>query len=183
MDRQIDKAFANIEKQIAFATSVALNKTAVQVEKSLVVQLKRDIDRPTPFTQKAFKVNRSNKRNLQASVQIKPIQASYLAKQITGGTRTNETIIIPRKKQRNKYGNLPRNKLKRLRDQGKTFKEGNVIKQRLKRSVKPLAYVPEGRKATYKKRFDFFGRAEKTARSRWQANMKSAMRKALATAR
>lgn len=182
-NRQVDKSFASIDKQIQFATSMALNKTATQIKTSLDIQLKRDIDRPTKFTQNAFKIKWSSKRNLESSVEIKPIQAKYLKYAIRGGTRKDETVVIPRKSQQNKFGNLARNKLKRLKAQDKSFIQDNIIFQKLKKSVRPVAYLPQGQTATYKKRFDFYGRAKSTAKGRLNKNMSRAMKNAIATAK
>lgn len=170
-----------IKKQMAYATSLAINETAKDIKKGVERQLNRDIDRPTPFTQKAFYISYSNKRKLKATIGIKPIQAKYLGKQIEGGKGDKPFSLIPKQKVRNKYGNLPRNKLSKLNAQGKTFKANGVIKQRLKKSVKDLAFV--GKQATYKKRFKFFERGKKTFDSTYQLNMQSAIRKAIATAR
>lgn len=172
---------SGIEKQMAYATSVALNETAKDVKKGVERQLNKDIDRPTPFTQKAFFISYAKKTKLKAIVGIRPIQAKYLGKQIEGGTGDQSFSIIPKLKARNKYGNLPRNKLSKLKAQGKTFKSDGVIKQRLKKSVKDLAFV--GKRATYKKRFKFFERAETTFKKTYARNMQQAVRKALATAR
>lgn len=180
-DKFVDKAFKNIEKQITFAATIAANNIAKDVKVGVERQLKSDIDKPTPFTQKAFKVNRANKKTLTSSVEIKPIQAKYLKYQIEGGTRRNQTVVIPRKKARNKYGNLPRGKLGKLAAQGKTYIANGLVVQQLKTKTKPLAFLTD--KADYKKRFKFFERARSTAKQVAGRHIKSAIRYALATAR
>jgi len=183
--KRLIKNIKNVErKQVPFAASVALNKTAEQVKTGIERQLKKDIDRPTPFTQKAFKVNRSTKTRLISSVEIKPIQAKYLRYQIEGGSRRgtkDSPVIIPRKGQQNKYGNLPRGKLSKLKSQGKSYISNNVAYQRLKKSSKPLAYFAS--KASYTKRFKFYERGHSTAKKVIVKNFKEALKNAIRTSR
>lgn len=174
-----------IRKQMPFAISVALNDTANDVKKGVERQLERDIDRPTPFTRKAFAVQRSNKRNLTSAVFIKNIQAGYLKPQILGGKRVarkGKPILIPAyAAKKNKYGNLPRNKLKGLNAKGKLFKADRLIVQKMARKNKGVAY--SAKDATYKPRFKFYERAKTTAVKSFPNRMQKALTKALLTAR
>lgn len=182
LDKFFDKAFTKIEKQIEFAAVLAANAIAKDVEIGVGRQLKSDIDRPTPFTSKAFKINRANKKTLSSSVEIKPIQAKYLKYQIEGGTRSGETVLIPRKSVANKYGNMPRNKLSKLKQQGKTYVANGVVIQKMARKVKPLAFFAP-KKAQYKKIFKFFERSHSTAKKVASRNFMQSLRKTLATAK
>lgn len=177
-----NKAFKKIEKQVAYASVLAANSIAADVKTGVERQLKTDIDRPTPFTQKAFKVTRANKTTLAATVSIKPLQANYLKYQIEGGTRRAKSLVIPRKKAKNKYGNLPKGKLSKLSSQGKTYVADGLVIQQMKTKTKPLAYLTK-KSATYKQRFKFFERGHSTAKKVAKLHVKSAIRKALATAR
>jgi len=177
-----DKAFTKIGKQVEFAAVLAANEIAKDVQIGVERQLNADIDRPTPFTSKAFKINRANKKTLSSSVEIKPIQAKYLKYQIEGGTRSGETVLIPRKSAQNKYGNMPRNKLSKLKQQGKTYVANGVVIQKMARKVKPLAFFAP-KKAQYKKIFKFFERAHSTAKKVSSRHFVASLRKALATAR
>lgn len=183
--KKLEKKLTQIErKQLPYAASVALNETIKDVEKGLKRQLKKDIDRPTPFTLKAFRIKRSTKRNLVAEISIKPIQAKYLGYQIDGGTRRAKRaapVIIPREKQRNKYGNLPRGKLRRLAGRGSLVVKNGFVGQKMARKIKPIAYLAD--KATYKKRFKFYERAKKTTRATLPRRLGASIRRALSTAK
>ena len=177
------KSMDGLFKQSIYATSQALNETAKDVKKGVERQLNKDIDRPTKFTQSAFKINHSNKKTLKASVEIKPIQAKYLKYQIEGGTRRAKTIIIPRKKAQNKYGNLPRGKLNRLSQAGKSYKAGGLVVQVLKTKEKPLAYMSSKGTAKYKKLFKFYERGRKVAQKVFGKHFSEQLVKAISTAR
>jgi len=103
-------------QQIPFATSVALNNTAEFTATNLNNDTRRYLESPTPFTQKAFTLKRSNKRNLKALVFAKQIQAQYLSTQIKGGTRRpkNRAFALPTNVKRNRYGNIGRKEVRTL---------------------------------------------------------------------
>lgn len=183
--KKLTKKLTALEKkQIPFALAKAVTDTAKSVQVAVTRQLKSDIDRPTPFTQKAVGMKRATKKNPEATIFIKPIQSKYLKYQIDGGTRkatADSPVLIAREKQRNKYGNLPRNKLSRLKAQSKLIVKDRLAMQRLKRSVKPLAYF--AKQAVYKPRFKFYERAKSTTQQTFKHKFKAALRQALATAR
>jgi hypothetical protein len=85
-------------KQIPFATSVALNKTAQDVQAGLVEGMSV-FDRPKPFTLRGVFVTRSTKANLTATIGLKtrdkggPV-SEYLAANITGGGRVDKRSEI-----------------------------------------------------------------------------------------
>jgi hypothetical protein len=85
-------------KQIPFATSVALNKTAQDVQTSLVSAM-GVFDRPKPFTLRGVYVSRSTKANLTATIGLKtrdkggPV-SEYLSANITGGGRVDKRSEI-----------------------------------------------------------------------------------------
>ncbi len=79
IEKFFNKAFKKIEKQVEFASVLAANAIAADVKTGVERQLKADIDRPTPFTQKAFKITRANKRTKTATVSIKPVQVKSIA--------------------------------------------------------------------------------------------------------
>jgi len=116
--KKLTKTLTAIQKkQIPFATSVALNKTAEFTATNLNNDTRKYFDRPTPFTQKSFIYKRSNKRRLTAVVLAKRIQDEYLEYQIFGGTATPQgrAFVLPTKDiKRNQYGNIPRGRVKRL---------------------------------------------------------------------
>jgi len=77
------------KEQIPYAISLAVNETAQDIATEVTEQMPRFIDRPTPFTLKAYlsasgkwKGKRANKRDLTAIIQAGEIQAEYLAFQV-----------------------------------------------------------------------------------------------------
>jgi hypothetical protein len=79
---------AQIQGQMPYAASRALNDAAKQVAEDLNKSTTQYFDRPTRFTQNAYRVSsRSSKTNLVAEVRPKSIQESYLLPSIRGGVR------------------------------------------------------------------------------------------------
>jgi len=87
------RKLANQQKQVAFATAVALTKTAKQIEAAEYKEMRDVFDRPTPYTMNSLYVRTATKSNLKATVMVKdntfknrnPEQ--YLSPQIKGGAR------------------------------------------------------------------------------------------------
>ena len=117
------------ETNYRFIVSKSLNALARQTIPTANAVLAQQIDKPTPFTQKSFRIIPSNKTKLVSTLTLKNVQADYLKLQFEGGTRRakNKYIAIggPGRKP-NKYGNYPakRNLDKLLRVPG-TF-IGNI---------------------------------------------------------
>ena len=79
---------AQIRGQMPYAASRALNDAAKRVAQDLNKSTNQYFDKPTRFTQNAYRVSmRSNKANLVAEVRPKPIQERYLLPSIRGGIR------------------------------------------------------------------------------------------------
>lgn len=79
---------AQIKGQMPFAASRALNDVAKGGVKDLNESTNKYFDRPTQFTQRAYRVSRfSNKRNLTAELAPQQIQRRYLLPSIQGGVR------------------------------------------------------------------------------------------------
>jgi hypothetical protein len=183
--KRLIKTVDNIHrKQLPFAVSLALNEAAKDVKKGVERQLRADIDRPTPFTQKAFLIVRATKTNPTASVVIKDIQAKYLRYQIEGGKRKAKSsgpILIPRKGNQNKYGNLARGKLAKLKGQGKLVISNGLAFQKFKNKVTPIAYFADS--AEYKKRFKFYERGIETANKVIVRHLRDSITKAIRTSK
>lgn len=183
--KDLERRFKSLGKQAPFAMALTLTKTAQQAQIDATKELDKDIDNPTPFTQKAVGIKKATKSTQVAHVFIKDKQAAYLKYQIKGGTRTagrGQQVVIPHHKQRNKYGNLPRNKLRRLRQQGSmvVFKDG-MIAQRTKRGLKPIAF--QSKQATYKPRYDFHQAVIRSAKKNGKYEAIKAIRQAIKTAK
>jgi hypothetical protein len=99
-DNQIDRVIRETINDVAFEGRV-----------SEVVQMHKDLDRPTPFTanKNAMLVQKARRGVPQARVVIKRIQAEYLRWQIFGGTKRGGRGGVPvgPSTQRNQYGNTP----------------------------------------------------------------------------
>lgn len=73
-------------------------------------QMKRDLDRPTPFTMRGVRVTMARKSiKGMASVYIEQTRLEYLRFQISGGVRRpRRKVLVIGTGRRNKHGNTPR---------------------------------------------------------------------------
>ena len=103
-------------EQVPFATALALTNTARDCSKALTEELPKYLDNPTPFTLKAFTIQRAEKATLRARVFAKDAQGRYLTWQIDGGDRAPSRKLqrLPAEITLNAYGNLPAGEIKRL---------------------------------------------------------------------
>ena len=74
------------KNQLPFAASVALNNTARQVQQAYKAETSRSFLKPVAFTRNAFRYDKSNKRDLVATVYPSK-DRPYLSTQIFGGQR------------------------------------------------------------------------------------------------
>ena len=121
------------EKELPFITALTLTKTAQSAQKELKRQMPIQMDKPTPFTQKGTAIIPATKRKQIATVLIKDKQEDYLLKQVEGGSRkpNNRVMLTPGGAMKtNKYGNIPRTKMKTLTAKPNVFvgkpKGGNL---------------------------------------------------------
>lgn len=160
-------------KEVVTATAGALNDTAFDMRGNLQKGIRRDLDRPTPFTVRGIQVKRARRSNLTAAVFIEQKRWEYLEFAVDGGVqRPQRKVIMIGLGRRNRYGNVPG--FRRLRARllaRKDHFEGQIggasgIWKKFKTKPPKLvvAYVEEAR---YERRFRFYERAEKTAVARW----------------
>lgn len=109
---EAQRFLGKVVKQMPFATAKALTMTAADVRDEVVKELPKHLDKPIAFTRRAFGYQSATKRKLQARVFAKSIQAQYLWYAVEGGTQSS--MIQPANVKLNKYGNIPRGKLKKL---------------------------------------------------------------------
>lgn len=177
-------------EQIPFVTALALTTAAKRAQSRITDDLEVIFDRPRPFTEKAIGVIAAKKGPApQAKVFLKRIQAGYLGLNISGGRRTptKRAIVVPGPAiRRNKFGNMPRNAIKRLLARSDTF-SGTVggvpgIWRRLKRGGLRLEvrYVDH---ADYKPRFVFAPRVVRIVQQEFPKQFPKAMARAVATRR
>lgn len=106
------------KRQVPFAIASTLTQLAFQAMQEEKQQAPKYLDRPTPFTIKGFRYKKANKRNLMSLVYIDSADTkrSYMKYSIDGGvSRPKKSAMIhPAKNSKlNKYGNLPRNYVKK----------------------------------------------------------------------
>jgi len=211
--KELTKSLNRIQrKQIPFATSKALNTVAFDVRKMLQDGLDIHLDRPTPYTKRGVQVEKSTKKKLVAEVgfrsksfgkgQGSTTQASYMKRQIEGGTRKARSkaipVPVPKNLKTNKYGSIVRGKIQKLlADKDKYFSgvpkgisDAPGIWQRMpanSKRKKPggkirmvIAWEP---KADYSKRFPFKRIVETTVRTNFRKRFDFELREALKTAR
>lgn len=145
--KAVYKEMAKVQKQARFATAVALTRTAKDVQKVVVKQMKIDLDNPTPFTLKGTYVKTANKKDpiMDASVGLKDhipkgtAAAKYLNPQIYGGERNikrserhlkstgkmpSTLYLVPGQALKlNKYGNVTKGTMTKIISQVKGFDE------------------------------------------------------------
>jgi len=127
--KQLTKHLNRIQKkQIPFATSKALNDVAFDSRSFIQKSLPRRLDRPTKGIISSVQVEKSKKKNLVARVGFAGLgfkstkwsesPAEIMLRHIKGGTRSPQGKAIPvpivNNLKLNKFGNMPRTKIKTL---------------------------------------------------------------------
>jgi hypothetical protein len=196
--RQLTKGLRNVERQIPFATALALTKTAQKVAEAEKASWTKEIDKPTPFTLAGIGVKAAKKTNLTASVFVKDKQARYLKPMLDGGLQvvTKKAVLIAVNTGNNAYGNIPKGKLAALKGRKDVFvglvkfksgKEIYGVWQRGERGRRRHGhYVTKGRvydiggdKTTLKLLIELFNPRPVTKRLDWRERAKSVVAKEL----
>ncbi|QDF14297.1 minor tail protein [Dinoroseobacter phage vB_DshS-R4C] len=190
---EIERALSDIgRRQLPFAMMLAINKTLQEIQINTVKRLRRALDRPTPFTLRAFAIRRARKTSLRGSIFAKDIQADYLTYAEEGGTRRprRRVLLQPKGARLNKYGNLARGGLPRIIGRANTFVGAPFggaggVWQRMggKRNPKLRLLVLFIKRATYRRRLGFRGGAERTALARLPGHLSATIAQAIKTAR
>lgn len=198
--RQVERGLSDFaRREVPFATSLALNATADDVLKNTSVSLRKRLDRPTPFTEKAFRATRSSKSRLSVKVFAMDRQAAYLKFQEDGGTRkpNRKAIAIPVNIETNEFGNIPRRGIKRTLKLKNVFsgvpkgapKEAAGIYKRVGATAKKkagyrlLLLIDYAKRTIYRPRLRFKSSAAKTAAARFPIHWERSIKRAIATAR
>jgi len=136
--KDVTKGLSRIQrKQIPFAASQTLNQLAFDLTKRkgkgvLGAATATEFDKKkgkgsTPFTQRNFFFDKSNKKNLTAHVYWDIRNAEYMRFQVKGGVRSpkSKAIVVPTKnakKHLNAFGNFKKGAVtEMLRDKSKNF--------------------------------------------------------------
>jgi hypothetical protein len=203
-DKQIRAALAAFPDQISKAVASALYNTAHLIENDLETGLIRSIDRPVPFTagrKQAWyqSVILSKPDVVKRRIGIKARQASYLQFLVKGKARDDK--IIERKTpdgriltpsrfvQLDQYGNVPRAQYTRMfqaafrkakrteyffmpKKRGKMYP--GIYRKNEKGIPVPMFFAHDAAQ-NYGKRFDFYGVAERSAKTHLQAGVTEAI--------
>ena len=186
---EVDKARRYLTRfernQLPYATSRALNDTAVTSLKAVQSQMKRNFDNPRPSTIKGVRVQRSHKTKLTAVVYVADYLTDSLKYQIEGGTRRarRKALAIPVGLKTNRYGNIPRGKLTKLINDPNTF-VGEIegvpgIWDR--KTGRLLVYWNPT--AQYRPRLPFYRIVKGVVKSRFDRNFRRHLKEAIRTAR
>ena len=97
---EVKKLLANHQKQVAFATAVALTKTAQDIQTAEKRAMQEVFDRPTRYTLNSVYIKPATKQSLTAIVWLKDDTskgtpaAKYLLPQIEGGARVPKRFEV-----------------------------------------------------------------------------------------
>lgn len=134
--KALEARISGMGKQVNYAAAVALTATAKKAQAAMPAAMERALDRPTPFTKGSVFVSPARKNNLAATIGFKDRAASYMARQIAGGTYNpgNKGLKIPASIALNEYGNIPKGLIRQLIAVAK--KEGRGLTKRKSRLIK-----------------------------------------------
>lgn len=125
--KQVEEMLKGASRQIPFAISLGLNRTAQHVKQAVQSEMGRALDRPTRYTMNSLKITPSTKTKLEASVWFKQPEGRrdhYLLPQVFGGGRKMKAweknigghyAVPTRSTQLDQYGNLGRGQITKLR--------------------------------------------------------------------
>jgi hypothetical protein len=105
------------QTQVPYATATALTALAKRVQAAEKISLSTVFDRPTPFTLGAIGVRAARKDTLQAMVFVRDTAAGYLSPYEFDGPRklNGRALLNPKAIGLNRYGNLPKGALAKLK--------------------------------------------------------------------
>jgi len=178
------------ERNIPLAIAQSLTATAKHLQKVQKRSLRKYLDKPTPFTEKAFGLNMAKWKDFKrgtmfARVFAHPIQSRYLEYQVYGGTRNppKRANIVPGKETRvNKYGNLTKKYVQTQLAKPNTYvgKVNGVsgIWQRYKSGRQKLLVLFTGA-TQYQKRLPFFRISDRIVARELPKQINKAVRRAL----
>jgi hypothetical protein len=151
IDQDLSKATAwtkAVQKQLPFATSVALNNVAFDARKAINAGTKGAFHVPVKFTQNAFLVQKSKKKSLAAFVYAQDKagkdRARYLRFGIAGGTRPQKGMDVYFQNAVPNDGTIPDGAYFMPTSLVKTNASGNVTQATLRRISKGLTGKARG---------------------------------------
>ncbi|MEZ7137217.1 hypothetical protein [Komagataeibacter sp. SM21] len=117
---RIQRDLSDMQKQIPYATSTAVNSLAfdaMRLENSAMSEI---FDHPRPFTTRATQVDKATKSDPTAVISLRDQQAKYLTPYETGGDHWvgardgTGDLLVPVDGRTDAYGQIPRGLIKRL---------------------------------------------------------------------
>ena len=151
IDQDLSRATAwtkAVQKQLPFATSVALNNVAFDARKAINAGTKGAFHVPVKFTQNAFLVQKSKKKSLAAFVYAQDKagkdRARYLRFGIAGGTRPQKGMDAYFANAIPNDGTIPAGAYFMPTSLVKTNASGNVTQATLRRISKGISGDPRG---------------------------------------
>jgi hypothetical protein len=199
-------------KQLPFAISRALNETGFDIRNALNGATRQYFNNPVPFTQRAFLVNRSNKRNLTVDIYAERRRARYLRTLISGGQRGQKPFelrflseaqasmpkgsrLIPAAIRLTPAGNVSLAALRRIEQQLSTKGRNSTFIGKPSGNNRPAGIyqrMPKGKlkplfiatpQASYRPMFPMQEIGMKVAERRFGQYLRSSLEQAIATAR
>lgn len=184
-------------KQVGYATALALTAIAKEVQADEIKNIASTFKQPKPFTQNSVGVQGARKDTLTAIIFVRPIAAKYLAPYEEGGSHvlSGRALLNPKNIKLDKYGQLPRKVLERLKARPDIFigpvktKAGSVngVWQRIPAKKKLPAHlkllIRFGDALAVTKRLNYRSRAQAIVNRRFNAVFGESIGRALATAR
>lgn len=178
------------KKQMPFATAQAINNTLFGLKKEMAKQTVKKLDRPVPFTQRGFLINKAKKTNQVGILYVRPEVAEYLKYQIDGGVRSQATKIpvpILKNKRLNKYGNIAGKRsglVKSSKEFIGTIKGVTGVWKQQRKGQAPILLIKFHDSVKYdKKPFDFYKIGKMYSKNTFDKQLDKALRKALRTAK
>jgi hypothetical protein len=179
------------KKQLPFAIAKGLTDTAKEARGVLTQALPRQLDRPTPFTMRAFAITPATKTKLYAKVFVRADQWKYLTYQFEGGDRmpTRRALVLPKNLKLNQYGNMQRRAIKQLLAKKNVFSgvvdgvPGIYQRKQFASGTGVQLLIGYADKVRYRRRYPFKEIAQRSVSKSFNRNFQRALDEALASAR
>jgi len=189
LKRAVDRLKDTERRHVPFATSVALNRTAFDLQQLEKEGLRADVKGgPVPFTVSGLQYQKSTKHNLTARVFVEAKRAQYLQWAVFGGQRRpKRKVLIIGMTARNQYGNTPgfrqfrATQLRKPRHFEATIGNVSGIWKRTGKKRMPIQLVAlYAREADYTQTYRFGRRAFRDARAVFRKHFQKAIGDAIA---
>lgn len=179
------------KKQLPFAVAKGLTATAKDAQAQFARALPTQLDRPTPFTMRAFAVKPATKSMPVASVFVRPDQWKYLTYQFEGGDRKppGKALVMPKSVKLNQFGNMQRRAIKQLLAKKNVFSgvvngvPGIYMRKKSATGTGLQLLVGYANQARYRSRYPFREIAEGAISATFNRNLQRALDEALSSTR